>query len=61
MTFFQLECLPSRREKPILELFWGLNHTLFGLKKCGMNGATTTRIVVGWRLGAFRFPLLYRC
>ena len=64
MTFFQPECLPSRREKPIFELFWvqqRLNHTRFGLKKCGLTGATPTCIVVGWRLGAFGFPLLYKC
>ena len=52
MTFFQPECLPSRREEPIFELF---------VHKCGLTGATPTCIVVGGRFGAFGFPLVCKC
>ena len=63
MTFFQPECLLSRRKSPFLS-FLGATKTKpysFWTKKGGLTGATRTCIVVGWRLGAFGFPLLYKC
>ena len=61
--FFSPNACPLEEKSPFLS-FLGATKTKpysFCTKKCGLTGATATRIVVGWRLGAFGFPLLYKC